>query len=195
VQHKAIVLAILEKLVMPHRLHVIFVDRTGFGPGGRTPHAARLRFGMQSLPCRIGRSGVSHAKREGDGATPAGTLKTVRGFWRADRRLPPRIGVPLRPIRPGDGWCEVPGDRAYNRLVKKPYAASHEDMMRDDHLYDVVLELDWNRCPRRQGRGSAIFFHLTRPNLGPTAGCIAVEKQRLDALLARISTRTRFVIR
>ena len=101
----------------------------------------------------------------------------------------------MRPIRRGDGWCEVPGDRNYNRLVKKPYAASHEDMMRADHLYDVVLELDWNRVPRRQGCGSAIFFHLTRKNLGATAGCIAVEQARLDFILKKLSRHTRIIVR
>lgn len=180
---------------MHTRLAMIMVDRTGFTGSGRTLHHARLRFGMVSVPCRIGRSGVIHAKREGDGATPAGVMRIVRGFWRRDRQLPPMTGIPLRPIRPGDGWCEVPGDRNYNRLVKKPYAASHEDMMRTDGLYDVVLEFDWNRAPRRQGRGSAIFFHLTRETGGPTAGCIAVNRRYLAFILAKLSPRTRFVVR
>jgi L,D-peptidoglycan transpeptidase YkuD (ErfK/YbiS/YcfS/YnhG family) len=176
-------------------VRTIFVDRTGFGPSGRVPHRARLRFGMLSIHCRIGRTGIVHLKREGDGATPAAILRPVRGFWRRDHRLPPRTGLRLQPIRPGDGWCEVPGDRAYNRLVKKPYASSHEDMMRPDGLYDVVVEFDWNRRPRRQGRGSAIFFHLARDNGGPTAGCIAVERRHVDFLMARLSPATRFVVR
>ncbi|MCA0400872.1 MAG: hypothetical protein LCH38_08670 [Proteobacteria bacterium] len=180
---------------MYDRLRTIFVHRTGFTKTGRIAHVACLRFGAITLPCRIGRTGITHLKREGDGATPATIMRPVRGFWRADRRLKPATGISMRPIRKGDGWCEVPGDRNYNRLVKKPYAASHEEMMRDDHLYDVVLELDWNHRPRRQGRGSAIFFHLTRPEQGPTAGCIAVDRRFVDFLLARLSPRTRFVVR
>lgn len=180
---------------MHDRLGTIFVHRIGFTKTGRLPHAACLRFGALTLPCQIGRSGITHLKREGDGATPAAVMRPVRGFWRADRRLKPITGVPMQPIRRGDGWCEVPGDRNYNRLVKKPYAASHEEMMRDDHLYDVVLELDWNHRPRRQGRGSAIFFHLTRHEQGPTAGCIAVDRRHVDFLLAKLSRRTRFVVR
>jgi L,D-peptidoglycan transpeptidase YkuD (ErfK/YbiS/YcfS/YnhG family) len=180
---------------MHHRLAILHLDRTGFTATGRVPHHARLRFGMVSVPCRIGRAGIVHAKREGDGGTPAGTLRAVRGFWRRDRHLPPMTGIPLRPIRKGDGWCEVPGDRNYNRLVKKPYAASHEDMMREDHLYDIVLELNWNRVPRRQGRGSAIFFHLTRAQLGPTAGCIAIEKRKIGFILAKLSPKTRIIVR
>jgi L,D-peptidoglycan transpeptidase YkuD (ErfK/YbiS/YcfS/YnhG family) len=179
-----------------HQLpRLILVDRVGFSAAGRRPHLARLRIGTMSLPCRIGRTGTRHAKREGDGATPACTLRPVRGFWRQDRRLRPRCRLPMRPIRPGDGWCEVPGDRNYNRLVRKPYAASHEDMMRADALYDVVVELDWNRRPRRQGRGSAIFLHLARPDGGPTAGCIGIPARYIDRVVACLTPQTRIVIR
>jgi L,D-peptidoglycan transpeptidase YkuD (ErfK/YbiS/YcfS/YnhG family) len=111
-----------------------------------------------------------------------------------DRRLPPRTTLPVQPIRPGDGWCEVPGDRNYNRMVKKPYRASHEDMMRPDQLYDVVVELDWNRIPRRQGYGSAIFLHLSRPEGGPTAGCLGIEASHIDFVLARLSRHTRIMV-
>lgn len=159
------------------------------------PHAARIGLGPITLPCRIGRSGVKADKREGDGASPRAILRALRGFWRSDRRFPPRTQLPMRPIRRGDGWCEVPGDRNYNRLVKKPYAASHEDMRRSDLLYDVVVELDWNFRPRRHGRGSAIFLHLARPDGGPTAGCIAIFANRIDLVLRRLSRRTRIILR
>lgn len=181
--------------MLKRRPGTFFVDRTGFTGNGRIRHVASLRFGMVRWPCRIGRTGIRHDKREGDGATPAAILRPVRGFWRADRRRRPQTDLPLRPLRPGDGWCETPGDRAYNRLVRKPYAASHEDMMRQDALYDIVVELDWNRIPRRQGRGSAIFLHLTRPEGGPTAGCLALPRAWLDRLMLHLDRRSRFVIR
>lgn len=181
--------------MLKRRVASFFVDRTGFTRSGRIPYIARLRFGMMSWPCRIGRTGIRHDKREGDGATPAAVLRPVRGFWRADKRRRPVTGLPMRPLKAGDGWCETPGDRAYNRLVKKPYGASHEDMKRADDLYDIVVELDWNRIPRRQGRGSAIFLHLTRPEGGPTAGCLALPKSRLDLLMRHLDRTTRFIVR
>ena len=162
-------------------------------PGGAR-HLARITLGPLTLCCRIGRTGTKARKRESDGASPRAELRAVRGFWRQDKRLRPPTLIPMRPIRPGDGWCEVPGDRNYNRLVKKPYAASHEDMMRADDLYDVVLELDWNRRPRRQGAGSAIFLHLARDEGGPTAGCIGIFRKRIDLVLSKLSSRTRIVI-
>lgn len=155
---------------------------------------AWLRVGQVMLPCRIGRSGISRAKREGDGATPAGTLRPLRGFWRADRRGRPPTLLSLQPLRRHDGWCDAAGHGQYNRLVRLPFPASHEEMWRADHVYDVVLELDWNAKPRRQRRGSAIFLHLTNEKHGPTAGCIAVSPARIDWLLARLSRQTRIIV-
>jgi L,D-peptidoglycan transpeptidase YkuD (ErfK/YbiS/YcfS/YnhG family) len=156
---------------------------------------AWLQVGQVMLACRIGRTGICHAKREGDGATPVGTLRPLRGFWRADRRCRAATRLPMRPLRRDDGWCDAPGHRQYNRLVRLPFLASREEMWRDDHVYDVVLELSWNARPRRQGRGSAIFLHLMNDRRGPTAGCLAVEARRINWLLARLSCRTRILVR
>ena len=53
-----------------------------------------LKVGEMSFPCSIGRSGKSHLKREGDGASPKGTWRLRRLFYRADR-LPPLPAVPV----------------------------------------------------------------------------------------------------
>ncbi len=173
----------------------VFLDLTGFGPRGRRAHVARLRFGMVSLPCRIGRSGLTHRKHEGDGATPARALQPLQGFWRADRRLPPRTALPLRRIRADDGWCDATGNRNYNRPVRLPYPASCEAMARDDGQYDVVLDLDWNRRRRCQGRGSAIFLHVMSVDAGATAGCIALERRQIDYFVSLLSRQTRIIVR
>jgi len=117
-------------------------------------------------------------------------MRILGGFWRRDRRLPPRTGIPLRPIHPRDGWCDAPGHRCYNRLVRRPFAASHEEMRRNDHQYDVVLDLDWNRSIRRQERGSAIFLHIRSEKNTGSAGCITVPARRIDLLLARLGPKT-----
>lgn len=142
------------------------------------------------MPCRIGRNGASHDKREGDGKSPRAAMRILQGFWRRDRRLPPRTGIALRPARAHDGWCDAVGHRMYNRLIQKPFFASHEDMQRADHQYDVVLDLDWNRRIRRQGRGSAIFLHIMNETRTGSAGCITVPVARIDRLMARLGPRT-----
>jgi len=153
-------------------------------PGSRTRGV--LRLGSLRVPCALGRSGVTHAKREGDGATPAGRYALVEIRYRPDRIARPRTLLPLRRSRPGDGWCDGKGDRNYNRPVPLPYPASAEAMWRDDHLYDVVVVLDWNLRPRRQNGGSAIFFHLARSGYLPTEGCVAVSRADMLKLLRRL---------
>ncbi len=154
----------------------------------------RLVAGALALPCALGRAGTTHAKREGDGASPVGRFRLLQAFYRPDHGPRPRTGLPLRRIRPGDGWCDDPRDRRYNRLVPLPCPASHETMWREDHLYDVVLDIAWNRGPSIRGRGSAIFLHLARPGFEPTAGCVAVEPRMIRRLLERIGPDTRIEI-
>jgi L,D-peptidoglycan transpeptidase YkuD (ErfK/YbiS/YcfS/YnhG family) len=67
-------------------------------------------------------------------------------------------------------------------------------MWREDRVYDVVVDIAWNRGPIRPGRGSAIFLHLARPGFEPTAGCVAVERRIIARLLVRVGRRTRIEI-
>ncbi len=149
-------------------------------------HAAgRLDYRGRTLRCALGRGGVVAAasKREGDGGTPTGLLPLRRIHYRADRLAVPRAAVPLSPIAPDDLWCDDPAHEQYNRPVRRPFAASHEEMWRDDALYDIVGELGWNDSPPAAWRGSAIFLHLARPDYGPTAGCVALALPDLLWLL------------
>ena len=150
----------------------------------------RLVAGSLVLPCALGRSGTTHAKREGDGASPVGRFRLLQAFYRADHGARPRTGLPLRRIRPRDGWCDDPRDRRYNCLVPLPCGSSHDEMWRGDHLYDVVLDIAWNRGPIVRGRGSAIFLHLTKSGFEPTAGCVAVDPRHVRRLLERIGPET-----
>ncbi|MBP2237646.1 L,D-peptidoglycan transpeptidase YkuD (ErfK/YbiS/YcfS/YnhG family) [Sinorhizobium kostiense] len=136
---------------------------------------ALVQFGGRTVEAAIGRSGISILKREGDGATPHGTMKLIGGYLRRDRVLLPPSALPMKAIRRGMLWCDAPSHACYNRPVNAPFAASHESMMRDDGLYDVCLVMDWNISSRRRQAGSAIFFHLIRPGYEPTQGCIAVS--------------------
>ena len=154
----------------------------------------RIEAGQLVVPCALGRGGPRHHKREGDGASPIGRFGLLRAFYRADRGLRPRTGLPLRRIGPQDGWSDDPRDRRYNRLIPLPSLTSHETMWRDDHLYDVVVDIGWNRGPIVRGRGSAIFLHLARPGFTPTEGCVAVDKRVIGRLLAQIGPKTRIEI-
>lgn len=137
-------------------------------------------------PCVFGRSGLVPAaeKREGDGATPIGVWPLRRVLYRADRISAPDTALPASPIEVDDGWCDAPGDPAYNRHVVHPYPASAEELWRDDGLYDIIVVLGHNDDPVVDGAGSAIFWHCMAPDGRPTEGCIAIDRETLAAMLA-----------
>ena len=155
----------------------------------------RLVFQGRTFRCALGRGGVIDAarKREGDGGTPTGLLPLRRLHYRADRLAIPRSPLPRNAIAPDDLWCDDPGHESYNRLVRRPFTASHEEMWRSDELYDIVGELGWNDAPVVPGRGSAIFLHLARPDYGPTAGCVALSRADLLEVLAAGVTALRVI--
>ncbi len=142
------------------------------------------RWGDRRLKRAIGMGGLRADKREGDGATPIGRWPMRRLFFRADRLARPKTILATRAIEPSDGWCDAPGDPAYNRLVRLPYGASHERMWREDGLYDLVVELGYNDSPPVRGMGSAIFLHVARADWGPTQGCVALAPDDLLEVLA-----------
>ena len=135
------------------------------------------------LRCALGRGGVRAGKREGDGATPAGSWPLRRLLYRADRLTPPRTALPATPITPDDGWCDDPAHPAYNRPVRLPFAAGHEKLWREDGLYDPLVVLGHNDSPPVAGLGSAVFLHIARPDYGPTEGCVALAPADLLAIL------------
>jgi L,D-peptidoglycan transpeptidase YkuD (ErfK/YbiS/YcfS/YnhG family) len=152
---------------------VEFLLRGGFVEG----HGHRFR-------AAVGRAGVTPHKREGDEATPAGRLTLERVLYRADKLRAPTCRLPIEPIGRDDGWCDDPADAAYNKPVRLPYKARHENLWRNDDLYDVIGVLDWNRAPIIPGRGSAIFLHVASRDDAPTAGCVALALADLLACLA-----------
>lgn len=142
-------------------------------------------MGARALPVALGRTGIKADKREGDDATPRGRFRPLRIWWRADRTIRPRTTLPVRRITGTDAWCEDPADRRYNRPIHA--GATGDRLWRDDHLYDLIVEIDHNTRPRIKGHGSAVFLHVARPGLGPTAGCIAMPLAELKRVVARLN--------
>lgn len=139
------------------------------------------------IPCAIGRSGacLAEEKREGDGKTPLGCWPIRTVLFRKDQAVPPAgMTLPWRWVRDDDGWSDGTGDPDYNRPVRHPHGFSAERLVREDGAYDVIVTLGHNDAPPVQGLGSAVFLHCSEGR--PTAGCVAVEKDDLLALLAQL---------
>lgn len=145
--------------------------------------------------CVLGPGGLHWLKSEGDGRTPIGFFKALKVYYRPDRGARPVTGLPITRITPDLGWCDEPKDRNYNKQIELPYPASHEELWRKDHLYDLMVVLDINIHPRKRGRGSAIFFHLKHLDDKPSAGCITVTPNVMQRFLAVADNETYFWIR
>lgn len=157
-----------------------------------TPTGAR--FLNRRFPCTVGRGGIvpPEAKREGDGATPAGVHNLVGLLYRPDRLARPADWA--LPIGPSDLWSDDPGDQDYNLMVRAPYPHSHERLRRADPMYDVILLTGWNWPQAQRGRGSAIFVHQWRRPGAPTAGCVAFSRRDLHWIVPRIRYETRLIV-
>lgn len=133
---------------------------------------------------RLGRSGLSARKHEGDGATPTGTYRlggTVYG-------IAANPGVHLRYHRLvcGDWWDEDPASPAYNTFqhvacgTTPAFGGGSEALWRITPQYRYFAVVDYNAGPTVAGRGSAIFLHVA---VGATAGCISLPQPQLLEVL------------
>ena len=168
--------------MVKRKFRMLRVARASTGPA-----LGVLRVGPHAIPVALGRGGIRANKFEGDGATPRGRFHLARIWWRADRAPRPSTLLRTRPIRSDDGWCEDPSNRNYNRAVQLPPSDGTDRLWRVDHLYDFLIELDHNTRPRIARRGSAVFIHVARADLSPTAGCVALPAPVLRRLLAQIT--------
>jgi len=150
----------------------------------------KLTWQGRPFRCVLGKGGVRAEKREGDGATPIGRWRLRALLYRPDRLAPPKTGLIARALAPDDGWCDDPADPNYNRQVKTPFAASHERLWRDDHVYDVIVVLGHNDAPPVAGMGSAIFMHVARPDGAPTEGCVTLALEDLLTILETCDAET-----
>lgn len=155
-----------------------------------------LEVGQRRYRCAIGKGGLIEAqdKREGDLATPIGRYKLRLVYYRPDKLEAPRTALPVVALREDMGWCDDPGHARYNQLVRLPFAASHEKMWRDDDCYDVVVVIGHNDDPIIAGAGSAIFLHLAKPDFSGTEGCVAISRDDMLEVLARVSTDSKIVL-
>jgi L,D-peptidoglycan transpeptidase YkuD (ErfK/YbiS/YcfS/YnhG family) len=161
-------------------------------PGNRT--RGILRIGSRAFPVALGRAGIKANKREGDGATPRGIFRPVRLWWRADRLSRPTTLLPLRSIKWTDAWCEDPANSRYNKPMVLRSSTAGDRLWREDHLYDLIIEINHNTRPCIARRGSAVFLHLSRNGLLPTAGCIAMPMDILKRIVSHLTNTSTITI-
>ena len=152
-----------------------------------------LTYNKLKVKCAIGKKGIGIKKKEGDLITPTGQFKIKYILYRKERV---KISTKLKKIiiKKNMGWCDDPKSSDYNKLVKLPFAYSHEKLFRKDNIYDIILVLNYNMSPVKKNKGSAIFIHIAKKNFKNTEGCVAIKKPNLIKLLKEMNSNTKVKI-
>jgi L,D-peptidoglycan transpeptidase YkuD (ErfK/YbiS/YcfS/YnhG family) len=134
---------------------------------------------------RVGRNGVRANKREGDGATPAGTFPIGRTMYGNSSN--PGVGARYIRLRCGDWWVEDARSPAYNTFQRvgcgrrPPFKVTTPDLSTSPRAYAHFAVVEYNMHPVVPGRGSGIFLHV---QIGKaTSGCVSLRRPTLIHVL------------
>ena len=153
-----------------------------------------LIFGDFKFKCSIGKNGLSKNKKEGDKKTPIGNFRLGNLYFRSDKIKKLKTRLKCIPIRKNMGWCDdVKSKKFYNELIITDKKVRHEKLYRKDFKYNLLIPLSYNSNPTILGKGSAIFFHLTK-SYKATEGCIALKEKDFLILLKLINNKTKIHI-
>ena len=144
--------------------------------------------------CSIGKRGIAKKKIEGDKKTPSGVFNIGKLFYRKDRNFKPDTKLDTKIIKKNMVWCDdVEDKKFYNKLADIKKVKKYETLYRKDYKYDFFIPIMYNYKKTKQGKGSAIFIHLTK-NYKPTAGCIALSKKDFIILTKIVDKNTKIKI-
>lgn len=153
-----------------------------------------LQYKNLKFRCALGKAGIKKKEKEGDNVTPKGIFKITSMYYRPDRIKNITTAVKKIKIKKNMGWCDDPGNHFYNQQISLPNKFRHEKLYRNDHLYDLILVINYNTNPIIKNKGSAIFIHIAKKNYKKTKGCITLKKKHLIELISKIKKNTRIKI-
>jgi L,D-peptidoglycan transpeptidase YkuD (ErfK/YbiS/YcfS/YnhG family) len=141
-----------------------------------------------TMAARDGRNGwlPRLKRREGDNTTPEGVFAIGPVMYGNDPN--PGVTYQYHRIVPGDYWDENPATGArYNTFrhssatdcADDPFGGDSECLWLEKSYYPYFTFITFN-SPPRGAYGSAIFLHAT---VGPTTGCVSVDRPDLKRIL------------
>lgn len=144
---------------------------------------------------RVGRSGLSANRREGDGTTPIGAFP----FGPTTYGLNPDPGLQLAYHRLvcGDWWDTDSRSPGYNRFRHvrcgtRPPFRTGEPLWRYTTAYRLFAVIGFNAAPSTPRRGSAIFLHADTGRA--TSGCVSLPLAQLVSVLQSLDPAAKPVI-
>ena len=134
--------------------------------------------------------GIGRKRKEGDQITPKGRYNIKFLLYRKDRIKKIKTKLKRIAIKKNMGWCDDPGSKDYNKLIRLPVSYSHEKLYKNDNTYDIILVLSYNMHPIKKNKGSAIFIHIAKKNYKKTLGCIAISKVSLLKIIKKLNKKS-----
>jgi L,D-peptidoglycan transpeptidase YkuD (ErfK/YbiS/YcfS/YnhG family) len=152
------------------------------------------------IPVDLGRHGMAWgkglhppptsgaAKAEGDGKSPAGVFALGRAFGTADSLPSEARGFPYLQTRASTYCVEDVRSNFYNQIIDAREVArtsweKWSELRRADGLFDWGVVVRQNDPIVQKGAGSCVFLHVWRGPRVPTAGCTAMPRDRIEAVL------------
>ncbi|MFD9894517.1 L,D-transpeptidase [Amycolatopsis sp. NPDC059027] len=135
------------------------------------------------VTANVGTDGIGQAS-ESTSHTPAGVWTLTEAFG-----IQPNNGtrLPYRQVTTSDWWVSDVKSPYYNTYYQCapgtcPFnEAAGEDLGKAGPVYNHATVIDYNRNPAVPGNGSAFFLHVSSGR--PTAGCVSIPGNDLDAVM------------
>ena len=147
----------------------VVIGRNGLGWG----------LGLHTVP-----KDAPYIKKEGDGKAPAGlfSLNTAFGYSALDFNM----NFPYSTYKTTDHCVDDSTSIWYNKIIdstktKKDYT-SFEHMKLKNNLYKYGIVVNHNPSQKAEA-GSCIFIHIKNQNGKGTAGCTAMNENKISAIL------------
>jgi L,D-peptidoglycan transpeptidase YkuD (ErfK/YbiS/YcfS/YnhG family) len=127
-------------------------------------------------------------KREGDGKSPAGVFALTRAFGVEDALPSGSHAFPYLHATTTTYCVEDQRSGSYNQLIDSRTVTPRawekwSELRRPDGLFDWAIVVRQNEPEPRPGYGSCVFLHIWRGAGMPTAGCTAMPRDRVEALV------------
>jgi len=154
----------------------------------------------EEIPADLGRNGLAWGrglhpapetgpfKTEGDRKSPAGVFPLGRAFGVAAELPRDSRGFPYLQSQPSTYCVEDVRSSFYNQIIDSREVSRStwekwSELKRRDGLFDWGVVVRQNAPDTRKAAGSCVFLHVWRGPRVPTAGCTALPRERIQAIL------------
>jgi L,D-peptidoglycan transpeptidase YkuD (ErfK/YbiS/YcfS/YnhG family) len=128
-------------------------------------------------------------KAEGDRKSPAGVFALARAFGTADGLPQAARGFPYLQSQASTYCVEDVRSKYYNQIIDSrdvPRSSWEKwsELRRSDGLFDWGVIVAHNAPDTRKAAGSCVFLHVWRGPRVPTAGCTALPREQIKAVVS-----------